>query len=154
MGTYPITCTVGTLASSKYDFTTFTTGTTTILYKWSGFSQPINDTVYYPTQSMSVFKGGGTVPVKFQLKNMSGTPVQSQTLPLWLTPQKGASMSAAVDESTYSDPATSGTTFKWDAASQQYIYNWSTKGLATGYWYRIYVKLEDGTMQSVVVGIR
>jgi hypothetical protein len=63
-------------------------------------------------------------------------------------------MSVSVDESSYSDPATSGIFFRWDNITQQYVYNWSTKGLATGYWYRIYAKLEDGTIQSVVVGLR
>lgn len=92
--------------------------------------------------------------MKFQLKNADGTPVQSTTLPVWLTPQRGTPTSASVDESAYSDPATSGTIFKWDATSQQYIYNWSTKGLAIGYWYRIYVKLDDNMTQSVVVGLR
>jgi pimeloyl-ACP methyl ester carboxylesterase len=154
VGTYPIVCTEGTLSSDVYDFTTFTTGTLTILYKWSGFLQPVNDTAYNPTQTFSVFKGGSTVPVKFQLKNASGTTIQASTLPLWLSPQQGSPMSATVDESTYSDPATSGTTFKWDATSSQYVYNWSTKGLATGYWYRIYAKLDDGITQSVLVGLR
>jgi hypothetical protein len=103
---------------------------------------------------MSVFKGGSTIPVKFQLKNANGISVQASSSPLWITPQRGAVMSASVDESTYSDPATSGTTFKWDSASQQYIYNWSTKGFLAGYWYRITAKLGDGTLQSVVVGLR
>jgi hypothetical protein len=152
VGTYPIVCTIGTLTSAKYDFVTFATGTLTILYKWSGFTQPINDTVYNPGQSMSVFKGGSTVPVKFQLKNANDISVQSAAAPLWLTQQKLSPMSAPVGEPTYSDPATSGTTYKWDGT--QYHYNWSTKGLQAGYWYRIYAKLEDGTTQSVVVGVR
>jgi hypothetical protein len=154
VGNYLITCTIGTLASSKYDFITFATGTLRILYRFDGFLQPINDTLHNPTQSMSVFKGGSTIPVKFQLKNANGISVQASSSPLWITPQRGAAMSASVDESTYSDPATSGTTFKWDSASQQYIYNWSTKGFLTGYWYRITAKLGDGTLQSVVVGLR
>jgi hypothetical protein len=152
VGVYPIICIVGTLVSEKYDFTTFATGTLTILYKWSGFAQPINDTAYNPGQGMSVFKGGSTVPVKFQLKNASGALVQAIIAPLWLTPQKLSPMSAPVGEPTYSDPVTSGTTYKWDGT--QYQYNWSTKGLQTGYWYRIYAKFEDGTTQSVVVGVR
>lgn len=154
VGTYVISCTIGTLASETYDIANFATGTFTIVYKWSGFSQPINDITYNPTQSLSVFKGGSTVPVKFQLQNDSGTLVQSSTLPRWLTPVKISSMSASVYEATYSDPATSGTTYKFDASSSQYLYNWSTKGLTTGYWYKIFAKLEDGTTQSVVVGIR
>jgi hypothetical protein len=62
-------------------------------------------------------------------------------------------MSASIDESTYSDPATSGSTFRWDSTSQQYIYNWSTKGLAAGYWYRLSAKLEDGILYTVTVGV-
>jgi hypothetical protein len=154
IGTYPITCTIGTLASTKYDFITFATGTLTILYKWSGFLQPINDTTYNPTQNLSVFKGGSTIPVKFQLKNTSSTSVQGLAAPIWLTPQKGSPMSASIDEPIYSIPATSGTAYRYDPTAQQYIYNWSTKGLAAGYWYRVYAKLEDGTTQSVVVGLR
>jgi len=154
VGIYPITCTIGTLASSKYDFAKFATGTLTILYRFDGFLKPINDIAYNPSQSLSVFKGGSTVPIKFQLKTATGTSVQSRVLPLWLTPQKGVSMSASVDESTYSDPTTSGTAFRWDSTSQQYIYNWSTKGLTAGYWYRISAQIDDGTVHSVVVGVR
>ncbi len=73
---------------------------------------------------------------------------------IFLTPQKGSVMSAAVDESTYSDPGTSGTTFRYDPTAQQYVYNWSTKGLQAGYWYKLSAKLDDGTIRSVVVGIR
>ncbi len=76
------------------------------------------------------------------------------TISPWLSPQKGSAMSATVDEITYSDPATSGTSYRLDPTSQQYIYNWSTKGLAPGYWYRIYAKLDDGTVRSIVVGLR
>jgi hypothetical protein len=154
VGVYPITCTIGALSSEKYDFATFTTGTLTIIYKWSGFMQPINDTTYNPTQSPSVFKGGSTVPVKFQLKKANGTIIQASTSPIWLSPQKGSAMSASIDESVYSVPATGGTTYRYDATTQQYIYNWSTKGLAAGYWYRVYAKLEDGNIYSVVVGLR
>jgi pimeloyl-ACP methyl ester carboxylesterase len=154
VGTYPITCTIGTLVSDKYDFATFVTGTLTIIYKWSGFTQPINDTAYNPSQSLSVFRGGSTVPVKFQLKHANGTPVRSATSPTWLTPQKLSPMSASIDEPIYSIPATSGTTYHYDELAQQYVYNWSTKGLAIGYWYRIYAKLEDGNIYSVVVGLR
>jgi len=61
-------------------------------------------------------------------------------------------MNSPVDESLYTDPATSGNVFKWDGT--QYSYNWSTKGFAAGYWYRIYAVLDDGTVQSVVIGLK
>ena len=154
VGTYPITCTKGTLASNAYDITTFVAGTLTTTYRFDGFLQPINDTTYNPTQNLSVFKGGSTVPVKFQLKNVTGTPLQSTSAPLWLTPQQLSPLSTTVSELLYTDSATTGSTFRFDTASQQYIYNWSTKGLTTGYWYRLSAQLDDGTILSVVVGIR
>ncbi len=43
-------------------------------------------------------------------------------------------MTAPVDENVCSDVASSGGTYRWDAVSQQYIYNWNTKGVATGYY--------------------
>lgn len=94
------------------------------------------------------------VSVKFQLKNTNGIPLQSSTPPTWLPPERLSPMSASIDESTYALPATSSATFMYDPVAQQYIYNWNTKGLIAGYWYKIFAKLEDGTTQSVVVGIR
>ncbi|MFZ2522944.1 MAG: PxKF domain-containing protein [Minisyncoccia bacterium] len=123
-------------------------------YKWQGFLQPINDTAFYPDQKLSVFKGVSTVPVKFQLKDSLGKIVQASTSPIWLAPQKGSSMLATIDESIYSVVATNGSNFKWDPVSQQYTYNWSTKGLMTGYWYKIGIKLDDNNVYSVVIGLR
>lgn len=154
VGSYPITCTVGTLSSNKYGLGTFIPGTLAVAYRWDGFLQPINDTAHQIGLSQSVFKAGSTVPVKLQLKKANGTPVQAALAPLWLPPQRGTSMNTSVDESLYTDPGTSGATFVWDATSQQYKYNWSTKGLAAGYWYKISIKLDDGTVQTVIVGLK
>ena len=63
-------------------------------------------------------------------------------------------MSASVDESVYTDAGTSGTAFKWDTNSNQYIYNWNTKGLTSGYWYKISVKSDDGIIQTVTIGLK
>jgi pimeloyl-ACP methyl ester carboxylesterase len=154
VGNYPIICTIGTLSSNKYDFTTSVPGTLKINYRWSGFLQPIDDTVANPAQTTSVFKGSSTVPVKFQLKNTIGTPVQSVVAPVWITPVEISPMSAAVDESVYTIAGTSGSAYRWDSTNQQYIYNWSTKGLTAGRLYRIYTQLDDGKVYSVVVGLR
>jgi len=154
VGTYPITCAIGNLASNTYDFTTFTAGTLAIAYRWDGFLQPINDTAHQIGQGLSVFKARSSVPVKLQLKKADGTIIQSSIAPVWLAPQQGSVMSVSVDKSTYSDPSASGNIFKWDPVNQQYIYNWSTKGLAAGYWYKVYAQLDDGKTYSVVVGLR
>ncbi|HYF12754.1 MAG TPA: PxKF domain-containing protein [Candidatus Paceibacterota bacterium] len=152
IGTYPITCTVGTLTSSNYAFTTFVAGTLTVGYKFGGFLQPINYTGHMVEPDISVFKAGSTVPVKIVLKDENGNVIQSATPPQWLTPQKGGPINESVDEAYYTDPATSGTTYEWKGTHHQF--NWKTKSLDKGYWYRIYAKLDDGSIYSVTIGLR
>ncbi|MEK7133554.1 MAG: PxKF domain-containing protein [Patescibacteria group bacterium] len=154
VGNYPITCTVGTLSSSDYEFKTFIDGTLTIQYRWDGFLQPIDDPTTNSTLTPSVFKGGSTVPVKFQLKSSNGAAIQSSTAPLWITPVPLALLAASVDEPVYTISGTTGSIYRWDATNQQYVYNWSTKGLATGLVYKISVNLDDGTTKEVAVGLR
>lgn len=128
--------------------------TPTPLYEFSGFLQPINDPEIYPGQALSVFKKGSTVPVKFQLKDSQGNIIQAESAPIWLAPERGDRMNASIVEESITTPATSGNTYRWDPESQQYIFNWSTKGLSAGYWYKIFAKLDDGITYSVVVGLR
>ena len=123
-------------------------------YNFSGFLQPINDTFYQPSLSRSVFKAGSTVPVKFQLKNPEGLLAQGTTAPTWIVPEVISSMNATVGEDVYVLPTSAGNEFKWGPVSQQYIYNWSTKGFRAGKWYRIGVELDDGTTHFVIVGLR
>jgi hypothetical protein len=103
-----------------------------------------------------IFKAGSTVPVKFQLKKADGTPIRANSDPKWITPLKGSPTTEAIDEITYTGSATDGGTFRWDATSQQYIYNWNTKSLTTpaGFYYRIGVTLDDGSTHHVNVGLR
>jgi len=127
-----------------------------VIYRFDGFTQPINDAARSICAGCgeSIFKGGSTVPVKFQLKRADGTPVAASQSPVWLTPVIGSAVTASVDEGIYSDAASSGLSYRWDAASQQYIYNWSTKGVSAGYRYRIGVTLDDGQTYFVTVGLR
>ena len=92
--------------------------------------------------------------MKFQLQKLDGTLTQASSSPLWLIPKQGTLLTASANEPVYSNPASTDNTYRWDAAAQQYVYNWSTKGLAAGYWYKIYAKLDDGEVHSVVVGLR
>ncbi|MDO8521232.1 MAG: PxKF domain-containing protein [bacterium] len=124
------------------------------VYNFSGFLQPINDTAYHPELVPSVFKGGSTIPVKFQLKNGDGVFIQASTSPRWLTPELLVPMSSTADEPVSTASATNGDAYRWDSTDQQYLYNWSTKEVLRGYWYRIFAKLDDGETYSVVVGLR
>ena len=122
------------------------------MYRWEGFLQPIDDTAHEVGATTSISKAGSTVPVKFQLKDAAGNAVQAANPPQWVMPVQGGPTSAAVDESVYSDRGTAGSTYRWDG--QQYVYNWDTKGLAAGYYYRIGVRLDDGKEYYVNIGLR
>jgi large repetitive protein len=121
-------------------------------YRFDGFLQPINDTAHRVGASTSVFKAGSTVPVKFQLRRADGTVVQAATAPQWLTPVKGASMSAALDESLYAVATTNGDAYRSDAG--QYIYNWGSDKNGAGFYWRIGVRLDDGSTYYVNIGLR
>ncbi len=152
VGQYRYTAT----ATDKAGNTATVTGSYWVIYGFDGFLQPINDTEHPQTCGtpcpVSIFKGGSTVPVKFQLKDVSGNVVQAGTPPAWLAPQQGGPTQAPVDESTYSDPASSAQSYAWDGS--QYHYNWSTKGSAVGYYWQIGVNLDDGQSYVVDIGLR
>jgi hypothetical protein len=118
------------------------------------FLQPINDTGHTASSTLSIFKGGSTVPVKFQLKNASGQVVQASSAPIWLTPAKGNLTTSSVNEESFATTGDSGSTFRWDSSGQQYIYNWNTSSTQAGYYWKISVKLDDGTTYYTEIGLR
>jgi hypothetical protein len=125
-----------------------------VIYGFSGFLQPINNTAHQTGADVSTFKAGSTVPVKFQLKDANGNVVQPAKAPEWTDPQKGSATNQAVDEDIYTLTATTGGLYKWDSTVQQYIYNWSTKGMSSGYYYKIGVKLDDGQTYYTYFSLR
>jgi hypothetical protein len=152
VGTYTFTAT----ARDKAGNVETVTGSYRVIYNvqqgTAFFLQPINDTAHETGLTTSVFKASSTVPVKFQLKDATGGVVQANSLPLWLTPAKGSATTVAVDETIYTDPATTGTTYRWDG--QQYHYNWGTARNQSGFYWRIGVRLDDGQIYTVNIGLR
>jgi hypothetical protein len=130
------------------------TGTFRVVYRFDGFLQPINDTAHQVGTATSMFKAGSTVPAKFQLKKADGAVVQATAAPAWLAPAKGALTTAPVDEALYTDAATGGELYRYDATAQQYIYTWGTAKTQAGYYWRIGVKLDDGQTYYVNAGLR
>ena len=149
VGTFSWTAT----ATDKAGNSVSQTGTYKVVYKFDGFLQPINDTAHQVGTSTSVFKAGSTIPVKFQLKSSAGQVVQSVTAPSWLAPVKGGSMSLPIDETVQTVSADSGSSYRYDATAQQYIYNWKTP-TPGGSYYQIGVKLDDGQTYFVNIGLR
>jgi hypothetical protein len=122
-------------------------------YHFRGFLRPISDPRVTGNHSPSVFKGGSTIPVKFQLLSSLGVPVQSVTAPEWIVPLKSKELSVTA-EPVVSNSDTTGNVYVWDEVEKQYVYNWDTKGLAVGYWYTIYARLDDGKTYSISIGLR
>jgi hypothetical protein len=115
-----------------------------VAYSWSGLLQPIN------TDGSSVFKLGSTVPVKFQLTGASAG-IANATAKFSYT--KIGSGAGTVNETVSTASADSGNTFRYDATSSQYIFNWSTKGLTSGN-YQLKVDLGDSVSRTVNVGLK
>lgn len=149
VGTFNSTATATDIAGN----TATLTATYSVIYRFDGFLQPINDTAHQTGVSTSVFKAGSTVPAKFQLKNSAGTLVKGVAAASWATPVKGSAMTAPVDETVYPVSADSGSAFKYDATAQQYLYNWKTGSTGGNYW-RIAVTLDDGQTYYVNIGLR
>jgi hypothetical protein len=141
-------------AKDKAGNTTMQTGSYTVVYRFDGFLQPINDTAHQVGTTTSIFKAGSTVPVKLQLKRADGTRVQAGSAPIWEVPVKGSPTTVPVDTSVYSAAADSTAAYRWDSSDQQYIYNWGSDAAGKGSYYRIGVKLDDGQTYFVNIGLR
>ncbi|MCX6543191.1 MAG: PxKF domain-containing protein [Acidobacteria bacterium] len=145
-GTHTITLTV----TDSYGATATDVVVVTILYSWSGVLQPI-DPPNASGVSASIFKAGSTVPVKFAL---TGASAGITTLAATLSYAKVSNGIVGSDvEANSTAAATTGNLFRYDAASGQYIYNWSTKGLSSG-TYRISFNLGDGVSHTVDLGLK
>src|SRR5205823_5896643 len=113
-------------------------------YSWSGALQPVN------ADGTSVFKKGSTVQLKFKLTNLSAGITDAQAR--FGYAQIDSNNPGPVNESTSNASGTSGILFQYDAASGEYRYNWSTKGLGVGR-YLLRIDLGDGVLRTVVVGL-
>jgi hypothetical protein len=152
VGTFTVTCSGGTdkagnlaePASITYE----------VIYDWDGFLQPIDDTHHQVGVTRSIFKGGSTVPAKFQLKDAAGNVVQANSVPQWLEPTNVGPLTGVIDETVGTDPLSSGSAFAWDATAQQYVYNWGTDKAQSNSNWRIGVTLDDGQTYYQTIGLR
>lgn len=109
--------------------------------KPSGVLQPING-----TGPRSLFKLGGTIPVKITVADCNGSTVGT------LAPQVAViKLDATPDgiewETVSTATPTTGTTMRYDATGAQYIYNLSTKNLTVGDWR---VRITDGSFPTPI----
>jgi hypothetical protein len=137
LGTTTVTCT-STDAAGNTATKTFTVDVT---YGWGGFLDPV--------VAGRAYKLGSTIPVTFTLTGASAQ-ITNAAARLFIT-QVGTSAQASEFTPTASGAANTGNAFRYDGS--QYIFNWSTKGLAAGSW-QIRADLGDGTTHAVVIQLR
>ena len=119
----------------------------TVRYVFSGFQQPVNDTAHQTGVLQSRFKLGSTVPLKFRLGTAGGTSVQQAGAPAFAKTYRGNTCdSQTATETVPETSVTGGTSYRWDGA--QYVYTFSTKGLAAGEW-RVWAVTADGARNYV-----
>ncbi len=101
--------------------------------------QPIN------ADGSSVFKQGSTVPAKFRVCDANGTSINTPGLvtSFSLTGKTTTSSSIAVNEPVFS--TTPDAAFRWDASSQQWIFNINTRNMSSMTKYTYTITLNDGS---------
>lgn len=123
-----------------------------VVYPWSGYLQPIDDPDADSGAGVSVFRAGSVVPAKFSLTDAAGAVVQPVTPPIWLTPVRGSAMTLPVDETIYSVPTDSGTSYR--STDGRWQYNWRTDKEQAGFHWRLGVRLDDGETHYVTIALR
>jgi len=113
---------------------------------FQGFLEPVN----MPPSAMSVFKQKSTIPVKFKLLDAAtGAPVSNAVATIW-GEKVAQGAPSGVNEPIYSTQPDGGNTFRYDPAAGQYIFNLSTRNLASGTIYRIHANIMGGLMDRWV----
>jgi lysophospholipase L1-like esterase len=120
--------------------------TTVVGYAFSGILQPINP------DGSSIFKLGSTVPVKFSLTDAGGV-VQSAAIANLTIAKVDNSIDGTYVETSSTSAATTGTLFRYDPTSQQYIFNLGTKELSKGTW-SLKVTLGDGNSYTQRISLK
>jgi hypothetical protein len=123
-----------------------------VVYRFSGFLQPLNDPAVDPAAPMSVFRRSSTASVGFRLLDADGVVVVPSTRPVWVTPVRGSRTGAAVNEAFSTTTPSSGSAYTW--RGDRWQYDWSTRNTSAQYRYRLGVRLDDGTTRYVTIGVR
>jgi len=117
-----------------------------VRYNYSGILPPIN------ADGSSIFKLGRTIPVKFQLKDFSGSFISAAIAKLYLAKISNDVLGTEVEAESVGE-ANTGNLFRYDTTNNQYIFNLGTSFLSEGIW-QIRISLDDGTSKYVNIGLK
>jgi len=130
--------TVTVTATDQYNNSSTCAFTVTVLYDFTGFFSPVNNT---PTLNM--VNAGRAIPVKFSLSGNKGLSIFTVN-----SPQSGliaCDASAPVTDLTDTVNA-GGSSLSYDAGSDQYNYVWKTDSSWAGTCRQLVVTLNDGSV--------
>jgi hypothetical protein len=153
-GTFQTVVNVGTDTGGRQSFTIVSNSLTFCIgyCTFGEFATPLKSDASCAKAPCQTFRLGSTVPVKFQLLDANGTPFGGAVAKIGVVQLKGVAPPATpIDLGT--GAAHTGNLFRYDATTQQYIFNLSTKVLSAGTW-QINVTLDSGAIQSVQIGLR
>lgn len=134
VGTTPVTATATDAAGN----TASCTFTVTVLYDFTGFFAPVNNT---PT--LNVVQSGRAIPVKFSLSGNKGLGIFAAN-----SPQVGViACDGSAPVADLTDTVTAGgSSLSYDAGSDQYIYVWKTDSSWAGSCRQLIITLNDGSV--------
>jgi hypothetical protein len=159
VGSYPIIQNTLTLGND-YDLT-FTGDNLTITYQRSGtcdgaaghaILQPVNTAVSAADASMSVFKAGSTIPLKFRVCDANGNSIGTPGVVTSFTMSATYGVVSGVNEAIVS--TTPDSAFRWDSTGQQWIFNLNTKGLQAPSTQSGIITLNDGSTITFYFGLK
>lgn len=142
LGLTTVTCTATDIEGNESAAKAFKVNVT---YSYSGVLRPIN------ADGSSIFKAGSTIPVKFALTGASNG-IANAVASLSYT-QISNGIEGTTAEAASTSNATTGSLFRYDVTNQQYVFNLSTKGFASG-TYRLNLVLGDGVTRSVHISLK
>jgi hypothetical protein len=117
-----------------------------VIYGWAGFGPTVN------ADGSSIFHIGTAVPVRFKLTDAAGQPVGTAVAKISVT-KVSNKITGTKRMPVYKGRPSTGDTFKYDATTQTYAFNWDTRHKRSG-TYEATVTLDDGTSHSITFSLR
>jgi len=142
-GTTTVTCTAtdGTGNHSSGSFKV------TVGFDFRGFFAPVDNA---PTAN--TMKAGSTAPIKFQVTDGAGGYISSLSIVSVWSGVISCTSETGLEDSleTY---ATGGTSLRYDATANQFIYNWQSPK-APGACYNVNIRLSDGSVKTALFKLK
>jgi hypothetical protein len=116
-------------------------------YVFGGYLQPVNP------DGSSIFRRGRTVPFKFTLTDCAGTAVSTATATIHVFFYSNGVVGTELEDIGSAGMANTDNLYRYDPASQQYIYNLNTVPLRANATYLVRTTI-DGVDYDVLISVR